>query len=182
MPDDLLRNVGRVEPSELPGRQDLQIGAGVAGQYVIPLFLLAPLLPPLALGQLHRDRAGLKDDGPASALGGAPVDEPTDGDAQVGGGEATATCGNLTELIAFTLLHLDQTEGGQQCRRLEQQLGLPGAAPEDESVDKVVVNRMGNGTGICPRMPREDGDLRKALWRKAPGDVGLRMADPARPA
>ena len=158
---DLLRNVGRVEPGELSGGQDLQIGAGVAGQHCIPV-RSAPLSP-LTLGQLHRDRAGLEGDGPASPLGGAPVDELPDGGAQVGVGEAAPSCGNLAELIAIRMLYPDQTEGGQQGCRLEQQIAFLGPAPEDEGVDEVVVRGMGNGTGIGPRLCDEDGDLRKAL-------------------
>lgn len=143
MLDDLRRHFSRVDLGELLGGQDLQIGVAVAGQHGVP-FLSAPL-PPLALGQLHRDRVRFDNDGRASPLDSAPVDKPLDGDAQVGGVEAAPSCGNLAELIAVRMPYPDQTEGGQQGCRLEQQITFLGLAPEDEGVDQVVVHRMGDG-------------------------------------
>ena len=104
----VLGDVGRIEQSELPGRQDLEAGASVTRQHTFPCGR-RPFFP-LLLGQSHGDGAGLDGDEPSSLLSDASVDKLSDCREQVVGAEVAPQFRDLTELAVSRGIYLNQTE------------------------------------------------------------------------
>ena len=142
----------------------LEIGACVSSQNRIPRAWTP--VPPLALGQMQSNRAGLQGDEATSAPGGPAVDQLVEADTEIGGREVLAADSYLFELIRRRTVHPDQPKSGEKTRGPEEPaVGQP--PPTNKGLDEMFLRRECDRPGAGPGLRDEMGNFRKAPGRNA---------------